>query len=152
MSSEQSSLPPVSDTSGTHMIRPTDSLSMKLAVSRQIGSELFAAGQSSSSDSATGASAADVVVKSEAGDGSEGGSAAPSSELPAPLGVIRTIEDLHSSVVYEMNRRKVSQSRAAVEANLRDLGMGQPALSKFLSVATINNNERGKLFSGGMVR
>jgi hypothetical protein len=149
--SEQGSLPSLSDASANHMIRPTDSLSLKLAVSRQIGSDLFAAGQSSSSDNSTGASAGQVAVKAESEDGAEGG-AAPNSELPAPLGVIRTIEDLHSSVVYEMNRRKVSQSRAAVEANLRDLGMGQPALSKFLSVATINNNERGKLFSGGMVR
>jgi len=64
---------------------------------------------------------------------------------------IRTIADLHRSVVFEMNRRKVSQSKAAVEANLRELGMGQPALSKFLSVASINNNDRGKQFSEYMV-
>ena len=64
---------------------------------------------------------------------------------------IRTIEDLHRTVVYEMNRRKVSQSKAAIEANLRELGMGQPALSKFLSVATINNNDRGKQFSEYMI-
>jgi hypothetical protein len=73
-------------------------------------------------------------------------------DTAAPHGTIRTIEDLHKTVVYEMARRKVSQSRAAVEANLKELGMGQPALSKFLSVATINNNERGKLFSGGMIK
>lgn len=72
--------------------------------------------------------------------------------LPAPPVEIRTIDDLHSSVVYEMNRRKVSQSKAAVEANLRDLGMGQPALSKFLSIASINNNDRGKMFSDYMVK
>jgi hypothetical protein len=73
-------------------------------------------------------------------------------ELPAPFGTIRSIEDLHMTLVYEMSRRKVSQSRAAVEANLRNLGMGQPALSKFLAVATLTNNERGRLFSGGMIK
>lgn len=71
---------------------------------------------------------------------------------PAPPVMIRTIDDLHGAVVYEMNRRKVSQSKAAIEANLRDLGMGQPALSKFLSIASINNNDRGKMFSDYMVK
>ena len=69
-----------------------------------------------------------------------------------PFEEIRTIADLHRAVVFEMNRRKVSQSKAAVEANLRELGMGQPALSTVLSVASINNNDRGKQFSEYMVK
>ena len=81
-------------------------------------------------------------------------STAAASSVPADMSKedIRTIEELHTAVLYEMNRRKVSQSRAAVEARLRDLGMGQPALSKFLSIASINNNDRGKAFSNGMIQ
>eukprot|EP01038_Epipyxis_sp_PR26KG_P010232 gene10232-13764_t len=72
--------------------------------------------------------------------------------LVLDLPKVITIKDLHSAVIFELKRRKISQSKAAIEADLKNANLGQTAVSRFLSIATVTNNERGATFCKHMLR